>query len=195
MQIIVVLNMPLLSPMGRLRFMGYPELIGRKDKTFRLSPPPDIKRAVAFGLEDPLPAVLTPGEPGPEIALEVADDVAAKAEQGELWLCELRVLLHERTYQDQVKLFWNGQEVPAEAIRWADWTYQLRPRPGYALGYRAHVDLKHRLLPRVGANVLRVDLQTKDETLVYPVSVDHVELAVEYLPHRCALRPEERFLE
>ena len=97
-------------------------------------------------------------------------------------------------HTDEVAVFWNGVQIPESTQRWADWTYQLRPRPQYALGYRLHVDLKRGLLPIIGTNTLRVDLLTKDEVLIKPVSIKHVEIVVEYLPHRNALRADESFL-
>ena len=45
----------------------------------------------------------------------------------------------------------------------------------------------------VGTNRLRVDLLTKDETLIKHVEIKHVEIVVEYLPHRNALRDDETF--
>ncbi|MXY44657.1 MAG: family 10 glycosylhydrolase [Dehalococcoidia bacterium] len=179
---------------GRIRFMGYPDIISHMDKTYRLTVagwPSSIGRFA--GVEDQLPIDLSPGEPGREVTLDVSDDIAAKADAGELWRCELRVLLDQRMHTDEVAVFWNDCEVPIDEHRWADWTYQLRPRPDTSLGYRLHIDLKKGLLPVAGTNRLRVDLLTKDETLIKPVSIKHVEIIVEYLPHRNALREDEKF--
>ena len=179
---------------GRIRFMGYPEILDHMDKTYRLTMsgwPSSIGRFAE--LEDQLPVVLDTGERGREVTLDVSDDLAAKADAGELWRCELRVLLDQRMHTDEVAVFWNDCEVPVDEHRWADWTYQLRPRPDNSLGYRLHVDLKKGLLPIVGTNRLRVDLLTKDETLIKDVEIKHVEIVVEYLPHRNALRADEKF--
>ena len=93
-------------------------------------------------------------------------------------------------------LWWNGAEIPVTAWRKADWTYQLRPRPDYAVnGYRLHVDLKQLdLLPRTGINSLQVEVVEKDPQLVHQITLADVELVVEYLPHRNALRQDEEFL-
>ena len=179
---------------GRIRFMGYPEILSHMDKTYRLTMsgwPSSIGRF--GGLEDQLPVVLNVGEPGREVTLDVSDDIATKADSGELWRCELRVLLDQRMHTDEVAVFWNDCEVQVDEQRWADWTYQLRPRPDHSLGYRLHVDLKRGLLPIAGTNRLRIDLLTKDETLIKPVEIKHVEIVVEYLPHRNALREDETF--
>ena len=118
---------------GRLRFMGHPDLLAQGDKTFRLGQAMSSGSAERCGLKEQLPVEVKPGDQAPEIALEVSDDITGRAQLGELWRCELRVLLQHLTYEDQVRLLWNGEEIAASDCRRADWTYQLRPRPGYAV--------------------------------------------------------------
>ena len=180
---------------GRLRYMGHPDLLGNLDKTYRLGIPVHANSAPACGLEEQLPAELTHGHPALECTLEVSDDVAGRSEIGELWSCELRVLLQHLTYEDAIRLTWNGEEIPASAWRKADWTYQLRPRPDYAVNaYRLHVDLKQlQRLPWVGVNTIGVEVVAKDAQLVHPVTLAEVALMVEYLPHRNALRADEEY--
>jgi hypothetical protein len=101
-------------------------------------------------------------------------------------------MLENMMHYDEVRVTWNGLEVPDEAQRWADWTYQMRPLQIDVWGYRLHVDLTKGMLPKVGRNTLRVDVLKKDEKLIYPISVNEVELVVEYLPHRHGLRHDER---
>ncbi|MCH2200972.1 MAG: hypothetical protein MK102_03315, partial [Fuerstiella sp.] len=121
-------------------------------------------------------------------------DVAAKAEAGELWNCELRIMLSNMMHADKVRLWWNGTEIPPEQQRMADWTYQLRKAPTFqrSSGYRLHVKLQGDQLPRVGGNTLRVDVLQKDSRLIHSIRIDDVEVNVEYLSHRNGLRPEER---
>ncbi len=177
---------------GTVRFMGYPDVLSHKDKRFRvgINPKPDI--VPKYGVPWQLPVALVPGQKGPEITLEVSDKVREKAEAEEIWRCELRIFLKNMMHYDQVRLVWNGREVPAELQRKADWTYQLRPRPThYVLGYRLHVNLTGDWLPRVGTNTVRIDILSKDAKLIHPVTVADVELGVQYLPHRHGLRPDE----
>ena len=182
------------AALGRLRFLGYPDLLAHKDKIFRVAPTTDPDPALHYGEEGQLPTYPAPGEHGPEITVEVSDDLADKAEQRELWRCELRVMIQNMVHHDRVRLVWNDVEIPPEAQRLADWTYQLRPRPDHGvLGYRLHVDLTGDRLPKQGTNKVRVDVIDKDEKLIHPMSVAEVEIAVEYLPHRHGLRPDERF--
>lgn len=179
---------------GTIRFMGYPEILAHKDKCFRVGIAPKPNALPKYGVPWQLPAPLTPGQPSPEITLEVGDDVAAKAASGELWRCELRVMLRYLMYNDKIRLVWNGMEIPETAQRKADWTYQLRPRPSYGVeGYRIHVNLDGDWLPKVGKNTIRIDVLTKNERLIHPITIADVELAVEYLPHRHGLRSEERW--
>ena len=49
--------------------------------------------------------------------------------EGELWRCELQVMVRYMMHTDKVKLWWNGKEIPEARWRKADWTYQMRPRP------------------------------------------------------------------
>lgn len=180
---------------GRLRFMGYPDLLARQDKKFRLGTSPQPGTAMRLGLRNQLPAPLEPGQRGQEITLEVTDDAADKAQKDELWRSELRVFLQHLMEDDEIRLVWNGEEVPRSAQRWADWIYQLRPSPDHAVnGYRIHVDLNGRL-PRVGTNTLRVDVLKKDAQLIHPITVAEVAVVLQYLPHRNALRPDETYID
>ena len=71
-----------------------------------------------------------------------------------------------------------ADEIPETAWRKADWTYQLRPRPDYAVnGYRLHIDLKQiQRLPQRGINTVEVEVVEKDAQLIHPVTLVDVEL-------------------
>ena len=102
-------------------------------------------------------------------------------------------MLDYMMHDDEVRVVWNGNEVPDRILRKVDWTFQMRPRPSHVRGYRLHVDLRGDWLPNVGTNTLRVDVLKKDEQLVQPITVSEVELSVQYLPHRHGLRNEETY--
>jgi hypothetical protein len=177
----------------RIRYAAYPDALAHKDKTFRLGTDaltrPDANLSLPGVVV--LPAVLTAGAPGPRLQLEVAENIVAAATDGTLWRCELLVGLKGLAYTDTFVLRWNGKEVPAAAIRKADWTYQMR---GSVRGYRLHVDLQGAgMLPRRGVNTASVDLLTKDATLVLAVEVVDVQVVVQYLPHRNGIRDDEDF--
>ncbi len=174
-----------------LRFMGYPDVLAHKDKRFRIGSNPKPDTPPKYGVPWQLPLELVPGKPGKEIHLGVADDIAAKAKEGELWRCELQVMLQHMMHTDQVRLWWNGKEIPKAKQRRADWTYRMRPRPKGYRGYRLHVELRGDDLPKVGRNTIRVDVLKKDSKLIFPIAVVDVELVVEYLSGRHGLRPGE----
>ena len=110
---------------GAIRLMGYPDVIAHKNKRFRVGSNPRPETAPKFGVAWQLPVVPAEGKTGPEIHVEIADDVRAKARAGELWSCELRVMLENMMHTDQVRLWWNGEEIPAAEQRKADWTYHM----------------------------------------------------------------------
>ncbi|MDA1349854.1 MAG: hypothetical protein O3A47_13465, partial [Chloroflexi bacterium] len=170
--------------MDRLRYLPYPDIMAHKDKTFHIGPAFDRGKSASFGLTDQLPQELEVGKAGKEITIDMSDDISSKEQAGELWRCELRIMLNYMLHTDRVKVWWNGVEVPEDRIRKTDWVFQMRPRPDYVRGYRLHVDLKNGMTPVVGVNTLRVDLLEKDAKLVQPVTVTDIDLAVQYLPHR-----------
>jgi len=50
-------------------------------------------------------------------------------------------------------------------------------------------------LPRVGINRIAVEVITKDPQLIHAITLTDIELVVEYLPHRNALRAKERYFD
>ena len=176
-----------------IRFMGYPDVIAHKNKRFRMSSNPKPDTAPKYGVTWPLPVEPAVGQIGPVIEIEVADDVRGKAALGELWSCELRVMIEHMMYTDRVRLWWNGEEISDEDQRKADWTYHMRPRhPKSYRGYRLHVDLKGGRLPKAGRNTVRVDVLKKDAKYIEPIRVVEVEVRVNYLSHRNGVLSDER---
>ena len=113
-------------------------------------------------------------------------------ELGKLWKCELQIMLPNTTETDEIQIFWNGTLLPKSIQRSADWVYQLRPRPMYASnGYRFHFNLVSGYLPEIGKNTVKALVVKRDETIVDPVRITEVRVAIDYLPHRNALRDDE----
>ena len=48
-------------------------------------------------------------------------------------------------------------------------------------------------LPRKGVNTVGIEVIEKDAQLIHPVTLADIELVVEYLPHRNALRADEEY--
>ena len=177
---------------ARLRYLAYPDIMAHKDKTFYVGPGMDRRSAISFGLQEQLPQELSVGKRSGDVTIDVWEDIATKAQDGELWRCELRIMLEGMLHHDEVKVFWNEQEVPEENIRKADHVFQMR-ETSRARGYRLHIDLRQVSLPLQGTNLLRVDLIKKDEKLIMPIKISDVDIAVEYLPGRNQLRDSETY--
>ena len=111
---------------SRLRYLAYPDIMAHKDKTFYVGPGTDRRNGISFGLQEQLPQELSVGERGRDVTIDILEDIAIKAQDGELWRCELRIMLEEMLHHDEVKVFWNEQEVPEENIRKAERVFQMR---------------------------------------------------------------------
>ena len=181
---------------GRLRFMGHPDVISSKDKRYRLGMHDRAEVTRLNGLPVQLPIELSPKVKSGDISIYVSDDVKSAYALGKLWKCELQIMLPNTTESDEIDIFWNGEKIPKSAQRYADWVYQLRPRPEYAVnGYRIHVDLIDKYLPKIGENKVNVLINKKDEQIVDAIKVAEVRVAIDYLPHRNGLRDDEAYEE
>ena len=190
---------------GRLRFMGHPDVIGSKDKRYRLGIIGDIDKSSEYlnlALEKShlnkmsvqLPIELQSGIKSKDIKVYVSDDVKSAQKLGKLWKCELQIMLPNTTETDEIEIFWNGTPLPKSIQRWADWVYQLRPRPGYAVdGYRLHCNLMNEYLPVIGGNLVNILINKRDEQIVDPIRIAEIRVAIDYLPHRNALRDDETY--
>ena len=74
-----------------------------------------------------------------------------------------------------------------------DWIFQMKPRPDYVRGYRLHIPLMKDLLPQKGQNTISISLESKDPQLVLDIEITDIDLAVEYLPHKNAIRDDEEY--
>ena len=174
--------------------MGHPDVISTKDKRYRLGMHNRSEVTRLNGLPVQLPIELSTTVKSSDIFINVADDVKSAYDAGKLWKCELQIMLPNTTESDEIDIFLNGEKMPRSIQRYADWVYQLRPRPEYAVnGYRIHVDLMDKYLPKVGHNIINVLINKKDEQIVDPIHIAEVRIALDYLPHRNALRDEETF--
>ena len=110
---------------------------------------------------------------------------------GELWKCELRIMINNLMQNGDVSIVWNDKKISSEKIRKADWIFQMRPRPDYVRGYRLHVPLKEEFLPKKGENTISISLNSKDPQLVLDIEITDIDIVVEYLPHKNAIRDDE----
>ena len=176
--------------------MGHPDVISSKDKRYRLGMHDRAEVTRLNGLPVQLPIELSPTVKSGDISIYVSDDVKSAYALGKLWKCELQIMLPNTTESDEIDIFWNGEKIPKSTQRYADWVYQLRPRPEYAVnGYRIHVDLIDKYLPKIGENKVNVLINKKDEQIVDAIKVAEVRVAIDYLPHRNGLRDDEAYEE
>lgn len=178
----------------RLRFLAYPDLIQHMDKNFHMGPGGDRgKSEKIFGLNPQLPQTLSLPPKATPIGIYIADDIQSKLAKGELWQCELRIMINNLMQNGDVSIVWNGKKIPSDKIRKADWIFQMRPRPDYVRGYRLHVPLTEDFLPKKGQNQLSVSLTSKDPQLVLDIQITDIDVVVEYLAHKNAIRDDEEY--
>ena len=146
-----------------------------------------------FGVNPQLPKVLSLSEPPTPISIYIADDIQSKLSMGELWKCELRIMINNLMQNGDVSVVWNDKKIAPEKIRWADWIFQMRPRPDYVRGYRLHIPLEKDLLPQKGQNTISISLDSKDPQLVLDIEITDIDVIVEYLPHKNAIRDDEEY--
>ena len=179
---------------NRLRFLAYPDLVEHMDKIFHMGPSKDrAKSEKIFGVKPQLPRILSLSEQPTPINIYIADDIQSKLSAGELWKCELRIMINNLMQNGEVSVVWNDKKISPENIRWADWIFQMKPRPDYVRGYRLHIPLMKDLLPQKGQNTISISLESKDPQLVLDIEITDIDLAVEYLPHKNAIRDDEEY--
>lgn len=185
------------SDLANLRFMGYPKLLGHKDKHFLVRQGPNTPDDTPgdYGSPHPLPAELAEGVPGTSQALYVADNLEFWHAKGELSRCELRVRLYRLIDTDTFDLFVNDVLISPDIQNRLDWTYSVRSVPGntrFTRHYWITVDfMRDGPLPVQGENTVRVDIKQHDPRVAWPVLLHDVELVVEYRDHRNAPRRDE----
>jgi len=103
----------------------------------------------------------------------------------------LRIMINSLMQNGDVSFVWNSKNIPSDKIRKADWIFQMRPRPDYVRGYRLHIPLTGNLLPKKGQNILSASLNSKDPQLVLDIEITDIDVVVEYLPHKNAIRDDE----
>ena len=151
-----------------------------------------------MGYRRPLPVTLTAGEPGPAIPIRVADDLATAAAEGCLDSATLTTRVTNICPEDELRFWFNGEELPLAWARLDDYTYRLgyvRIETRIGAHYWFDFSLPETRLPRQGHNVLRVDLVRRAPALdkYNHVTVHDAEITVRYRPHRNAPGQFQRF--
>lgn len=172
---------------GLLKEIGDPEALRYKDKIYpgrqRLGGRPDPMGYYPHNnLHGILPVDLyaTAAGGGPEIPLEVWDDVAAAERAGRLGAVTLRLRISGHTMRDQYEVRLNDQ-----ALRQVEWEpVPVAPSHGspyLSCGgtYEAYIPLDPGLL-RLGRNALVFTLLERGAEMASPVRVENMDVCITY---------------
>jgi len=157
--------------------IGDPDVVREKDKHYVL--PPRQQDAAALGYDQPLPLQLEKANPNvsAQIPFYVADDPGSSR----VARVRLRLKILNLVTADRFKVKLNGRDLSSEALRRTSHRYEFQ-----WLEYTLV-----RVRPERGPNNLTVSLESRPEGLEGGVTVDLVELLVEYdHPHAPDARPE-----
>ena len=156
--------------------MGDPDLIDEKDRTYfvlRRSQEPDNP-----GYGAPLPITIPGADPDDqrELQLYVADDIAASDHVNSV---TLSIKITNLIMGDELTILLNGQPVLGQPVTrtFAHNTPHIAPRG---------LDLRFQLrdvLPRRGWNTLQMSLDARPDLMEGGITIEQVELGVEYSPY------------
>lgn len=171
-------NWPYRAPFyEQLREVAHADVMAPKDK-FYFVPTQSGYRTAALEKPMPLPAVLGEGETV-KLDLRVADDL-------QRWDAEDRVrkvLLRLRirlTEIDQIRIRFNGKELPASALKKINNMYMMFAPCRRIFGYWFVYTLDREDWPKQGKNTVEVTLLKKDNVVVQDFTVQDVELETKY---------------
>ena len=142
------------------------------------------KDAAEMGYDHPLPVSIPSADPGKwyEIPFSVADDIAASA--GRVRQVRLRITIHELVTADRLEIRLNDASLKGERC--------LRSYPDSAVPYQGQTLEFHLrdVLPKRGRNVLSLCLESRPSLLESVMTVESVEVFVEYGSYPSALHAE-----
>ena len=167
----------------KLRELPYPEVMGPKDKHYRV--PTEATRPVRpvlpLGVRRQLPADLRVDEPV-RIELSISDDLPRWDRADRVHEVLLRVRISESTELDEFSFRMNGKELPDRLLRKISEIYTLAG-PSYrstrAYWYVFKLDREH--WPVRGTNTLEVTLRRRDPEVTPQISLHDMELETRYL--------------
>ena len=132
------------------------------------------KRAVELGYDATLPLKIPQAEPDKRypIPFTIADDIAGAP--GRIRQVRLLLQVNNLTSADRLTVRLNGRSLADETCL-RDYSWNVAPYQGQMLEFH----LSH-VLPRKGRNVLEISLDERPGLLGGGVSIEHMELDVEY---------------
>ena len=170
--------------------MGDPDLIAEGDKHYVL--PRRSPEAVELGYDVTLPLEIPSADPTKRypIPFTIADDIEGASSR--IRQVRLRVRLSNLVSADQLSMLLNGRSLAEEFCLRDFGKFDLRrPGPHIIDQYRGQwleFNLQ-KVRPRQGQNVLEISLVRRPARLGGKVTVDDVEVIVEYGPYPSTLNP------
>ena len=98
----------------------------------------------------------------------------------------LQYLNNPKTVPESWREFFDGLDEDQEIIRKEILGPSWAPR-------KKNIPLEKDLLPQKGQNTISISLDSKDPQLVLDIEITDIDLAVEYLPHKNAIRDDEEY--
>jgi hypothetical protein len=152
--------------------LGDPELIGEADKHYVLHR--RSKQAVEMGYQAVLPLRMPGRDAGKRtsIPFSISDDIQGQAER--IRQVVLKLYVDNLVTADRLTLRLNGQSLAQEICR-RDYANRIDPWLGQWLEYQLR-----KVRPRQGDNLLEISLDQRPAGLAGGISVESIEIHVEY---------------
>jgi hypothetical protein len=162
--------------------LGDPELAKESDKHYVLTR--RGKTLEELDYETPLPVEIASSDTGTRhgIPFYIADDIQGAPDR--IRQIRLRINIRDLVSEDRLSILLNGQSLSRETCL-RDYGGAIAPYIGQWL--EIHLE---NVRPRQGGNLLEISLDRRAEGLVSPLSVDEVEIIVEYGPYPSRLGPQ-----
>ena len=160
--------------------LGDPELAKEGDKHYVLA----RKNAGSekMGYDTPLPVEIASSDTGTRhgISFYIADDIEGAADR--IRQIKLRINILDLVSADRLTILLNGDSLSGETCM-RSYGKDIAPYRGQWLEFHLQS-----VRPKKGKNLLEVTLDGRAEGLVSPLSVDEVEIIVEYGPYASGLQ-------
>ncbi len=162
-----------------LAALGDPEMAKEGDKHYVLTRKAESSEQV--GYQTPLPVEIASSDTGTRhgIPFYIADDIQGAADR--IRQIRLKINIRDLVSEDRLSILLNGQSLSKETCL-RDFGGAIAPYAGQWLEF--HLE---GVRPKQGGNLLEISLDRRAVGLVSPLSVDEVEIIVEYGPYPSGL--------
>ena len=159
--------------------LGDPELAKESDKHYVLARRGKTLEGIDY--KTPLPVEIASSDTGTRhgIPFYLADDIQGAGDR--IRQIRLKINIRDLVSEDRLSMLLNGQSLSNETCL-RDYGGAIAPYVGQWLEFQLE-----NVRPRQGANLLEISLDRRAGELVSPLSVDEVEIVVEYFPYPSGL--------